>query len=438
MTRVLLGVGSNLEPREEHIRSAVDLLQEEGRISSVVLSTLSETEPVGGPPQGAYLNGVLSAETELEPTELLRHVKAVERRVGRQPGGVRWGPREVDVDILLYGGRVIQEPGLTIPHARLAARRFVLEPASEIVGDWRHPILKKTIRDLLRALPDAGDGGPRVIHTVRDMRAWVKTGLRNRFTTGFVPTMGALHEGHVSLLQAAYHENDRVCASIFVNPKQFDEAGDLERYPRVMEEDLVLCAAAGVDAVFAPSPEEMYPRGFRTSVEVEGLSDILEGAARPGHFVGVSTVVCKLLAMILPDRAYFGQKDAQQVAVVRRMVRDLAIPCAVVEMPTVREPDGLALSSRNRFLEEEARRRAAAVPGALEAAVRAWKDGVRTAEDLVAAARSVLEEAGLVIDYVALVEPDEFTPLEGDVLQGHLVLAARVDEVRLLDNVRLE
>jgi len=440
VTRILLGLGSNLEPREEHIRSALDLVQERGAVRLLKVSALRETEPVGGPPQGAYLNGAALVESDLPPRDLLALLKSVETRVGRKPGGVRWGPREVDLDILLYGDLVVQEPGLLVPHPRLTGRRFVLEPAAEIAGDMVHPVLRKTVSEMLRRLPERlGRGAPRLLTTLEDLRTWVKISLRNRFTTGFVPTMGALHEGHASLMRAAYRETDRVVVSIFVNPRQFDDPSDLDRYPRNLEEDVEVCAENGVDAVFAPSAEDMYPRGFSTRVEVEGLSSVLEGKVRPGHFAGVATVVTKLLALTLPDRAYFGQKDFQQAALVRRMVRDLGVPCAVVVMPTVRDQDGLAVSSRNRFLSEEDRRRGLSLPRSLAAATKAWEEGERDAGRILEEARRVLEaEPAVLLDYLVVADPETLKALEGEVDRAVVLVAGRVGSVRLLDNALLE
>jgi pantoate--beta-alanine ligase len=240
---------------------------------------------------------------------------------------------------------------------------------------------------------------------------------------GLVPTMGALHAGHVALLDAAGNECDFVVASIFVNPTQFGPDEDFERYPRDEDADVQVAEAAGVDLLFIPSMEEMYPPGFDTWVDVEKLGGMLEGAFRPGHFRGVATVCLKLLNIIRPQRAYFGQKDAQQVAVVKRMVRDLNVPVEIRVVSTVREPDGLAVSSRNAYLSPGERRRAVALPQALAAGQAAYRAG----QDPAAAARASMD--GLEVDYVEAVE-----------LDGRLVLeaAVRLGRTRLIDNVVLE
>ncbi len=230
---------------------------------------------------------------------------------------------------------------------------------------------------------------------------------------GFVPTMGAFHAGHLSLFEAARQENDAVVVSLFVNPAQFTAAEDLDRYPRDEERDLKLAEEAGADILFAPSVDELYPPGFQTWVDVEELGRGLEGEIRPGHFRGVATICLKLFNLVRPDRAYFGQKDAQQAAVVRRMVRDLAVPVEIRVLPTIRDDDGLALSSRNAYLSPEERERALALPRAL-----ATRDAERARELL----------AGLDVDYV---EVADFEPRV-------LAAAVRVGTTRLIDNVVLE
>jgi pantoate--beta-alanine ligase len=259
-------------------------------------------------------------------------------------------------------------------------------------------------------------------------------------TIGLVPTMGCLHEGHLSLLRAAREQCDVVVMSLFVNPTQFGEGEDLDRYPRDERRDARLAAEAGVDYVYAPPVEEVYPEGFATAVEVGGLTEVLEGdpARRgPGHFRGVTTVVAKLFNTVQPEVAYFGQKDAQQLAVIRRMVRDLDIPVRVEGLPTVREDDGLAMSSRNAYLEPPDRERAAAISRALAAAER------RAREESLAAgievARAELAAAGIEPEYVEACDPDELTPVAE--LNGRpilLAVAARVGGARLIDNVLIQ
>ena len=236
-------------------------------------------------------------------------------------------------------------------------------------------------------------------------------------TTGLVPTMGALHDGHRALLRAARTENDRVVMSLFVNPTQFAAGEDFDRYPRDERRDRRIADEEGVDEVFAPTVEQMYPAGFSTRVEVGAVGERFEGAARPGHFAGVATVVLKLLHLVVPDRAYFGQKDAQQLAVVRRMVRDLDVPVDIRAVPTVREADGLALSSRNVYLDEAQRHRAASLHRALAAGDRSLVEGE--------------------VEYFEVVDPDRFEPAEPRA--GALrVAAARFGTTRLIDNIVLE
>jgi pantoate--beta-alanine ligase len=278
----------------------------------------------------------------------------------------------------------------------------------------------------------------RTVRTVTGLRSVLAPARREGLSVGLVPTMGALHDGHLSLIRRAREECDVVVVSLFVNPAQFNERADLERYPRDERRDAELAAAAGADVLFAPSVEEVYPPGFATTVEVLGVSERLEGAARgPEHFRGVATVVTKLLCMAMPDVAYFGQKDAQQVLVIRRAASDLNLPVRIVALPTVREADGLALSSRNALLTPAQRDRALALPGALEAARALAATGERSARALLDAAREAMRPFGVEPEYLALVEPDTLEPV--DTLAGEtlLAIAARVGEVRLIDNAIL-
>ena len=277
----------------------------------------------------------------------------------------------------------------------------------------------------------------RTIRTIPELRARLRRAREAGRTVGLVPTMGAFHAGHHALMRAARQQQDEVVVSLFVNPAQFDDSADLDAYPRSEEQDAAEAAGLGVDVLFAPPVEEVYPAGFATSVTVAGLGEVLEGAERgPGHFAGVCTVVAKLLNMVQPDVAYFGQKDAQQVAVVNRMVRDLDMPVRIEVLPTVRELDGLALSSRNRRLSPADRTRALALSRGLDAARAAYEAGERDAGALCAAAAATLD--GLRPEYLAVVDPVTFAPLttlDGPAL---VAIAACVGPVRLIDNVLLE
>ena len=255
---------------------------------------------------------------------------------------------------------------------------------------------------------------------------------------GLVPTMGALHAGHLSLVRAAKESCDAVAVSIFVNPTQFGPKEDFASYPRVFEQDCHTLEAAGVDVVFAPSVEEMYPPGASTFVEVEGLSDRLDGASRPGHFRGVATVVAKLFHIFAPDVAFFGQKDAAQVAVLRRMVRDLRFAVELKVCPTMREPDGLAMSSRNRNLSEGERRQALVLYRALSAVEKRFQGGEVDSGKLIGEAQRILkEEPGVQVEYFRVVDPETLEDV-ADVSPGSLVaVAARVGSTRLIDNLLL-
>ena len=253
---------------------------------------------------------------------------------------------------------------------------------------------------------------------------------------GLVPTMGALHDGHLALLRHARAANATVVMSLFVNPAQFAAGEDLAAYPRDGERDERLAAEAGVDVLFAPSASEMYPEGFATAIEVAGLSEPLEGAARgAAHFRGVATVVAKLLNIVNPDVAYFGQKDAQQVAVIRRMARDLDMAAAIEVLPTVRAADGLALSSRNAYLDGEDRVRAAGLWHALRAAAALVEAGERERDVVAAAAEEALAREGIRAEYLAIVDPA--TIAEVDVIERPVMiaLAARIGKARLIDNI---
>ena len=277
------------------------------------------------------------------------------------------------------------------------------------------------------------------IATKAEMHAYTAAARTAGRRIGLVPTMGAFHAGHLALMRAARATCDEVVVSLFVNPAQFEEASDLAAYPRTAASDAAGAEAEGVDVLFAPSADEVYPAGFSTSVRVAGLSDVLEGAERgPGHFAGVCTVVAKLFNVVAPDVAFFGQKDAQQVAVLRRMVTDLDLPVALEIVPTVREPDGLAMSSRNVRLDAGERERAVALSRALRAAEAAIGEGERDAARLRATALAAMAPHGVEPEYLALVDPDSFQPV--DTVNGRVLVAvaARVGETRLIDNALVQ
>jgi pantoate--beta-alanine ligase len=272
-------------------------------------------------------------------------------------------------------------------------------------------------------------------HTVAEVRQAVASARARGQTIGLVPTMGALHEGHASLLRTARRETGFVILSIFVNPTQFGPTEDFARYPRPLEQDLALAEKEGVDLVFFPEVKEMYPEGFGTLVEVSGLQDVLCGASRPGHFRGVATVVLKLFHIVQPDTAYFGQKDAQQARLIQQMVRDLNVPVTISVQPIVREPDGLALSSRNVYLTPEQRRQATILYRALEEGRALVQAGERSAAAVTQRLTSLIQATpGAQVDYVAVVDGLSLQPLErlhGKVL---VALAVKFGATRLIDN----
>ncbi len=275
-----------------------------------------------------------------------------------------------------------------------------------------------------------------IARTIAEMRAALREMRTPQRSVGFVPTMGALHDGHRSLLRAAREHCDVVAASIFINPTQFGPNEDFSKYPRTFDADCSMLVDERVDILFAPAPEEMYPEGAKTVVHVAEVSSRLDGASRPGHFDGVATVVAKLFHIVQPELAFFGQKDAAQVAVLRRMVRDLNLAVELVVCPTVREADGLAMSSRNRYLSAEERRQARVLSRALREAEALAKAGESQSEKLIGAMQRIFAaEPAVKIDYLEVVNADTLLPLE-DIRAGALVaVAAYVGATRLIDNL---
>lgn len=436
MALALIALGSNLGDRAENIRQALAALSRRPDIEILRTSSLIETAPVGGPPgQNPFLNAAAVLDTRLPPEDLLSALLAVELAGGRIHSE-RWGPRTIDLDLLLYEQVVHNSDRLMIPHPRMAERLFVLEPAAEIAPEMMHPVVGHTVRQMRDQLAvKSKKSSPEVIKVAAQMQERVQALKVSGKKIGLVPTMGALHEGHLSLIRAARQRADVVVATIFVNPAQFGPREDYAKYPRTFDDDLALLAGEGCDLVFAPSNEEIYPPGFSTYVEPPAIAQPLEGVCRPGHFRGVATIVLKLFQIIPAQFACFGHKDFQQVQVIRHMVRDFNVPIEIVVCPTVRETDGLAMSSRNRYLSPAEREQALAIPRSLERADELVAGGQRQGARIAAEMRGVLNAAGIErIDYVALADPEsleERKRIEGATIA---LVAAYVGTTRLIDN----
>jgi pantoate--beta-alanine ligase len=275
----------------------------------------------------------------------------------------------------------------------------------------------------------------RLVKSVKAMKKLSEVSRKKGASIGFVPTMGYLHDGHLSLVRKAREQNDLVVVSIFINPTQFGPKEDLKKYPRDMKRDLELLSEQKVDAVFCPSVGEMYPEGHGTYVEVKGLSDKLCGASRPGHFKGVATVVAKLFNIVNPDAAYFGEKDFQQLVIIKKMVADLNMDVRIVSMPTVREPDGLAMSSRNSYLSKEERSRATAIFRSLKLAKTLAGSGIRSAVKIKSMMAKLMKASKLKIDYISISDPqtlEEKKAVSGKTL---VAVAAYAGKTRLIDNI---
>lgn len=429
MELVYVALGSNVGDREAHLQRALDGLRATPGVEVRRRSSWMETEFVGdGPAQGRFLNGVAELATSLSPAALHGVLQALEIAAGRPADHLRNHPRELDLDVIFFGERRVDTRDLVVPHPRWRERAFVTEPLRELGVD----ISERASGEGVALLTDADAVGARVA-------SWLEGGCR----IGLVPTMGSLHAGHKSLMERARAECDRVLATVFVNPLQFGAGEDFDAYPRDLDGDVEVCRQARVDAVFAPSSAAMYGDGFCSEVGVGREAEGMEGLQRAGHFGGVATVVARLFALAQPHRAYFGEKDAQQVAVIRRMARDLGFPVEVVPCPVVREPDGLALSSRNVYLSGDDRLAATVIVRALREARAQFRGGLRDRDALVARARAVLDsEPRCEVDYVELRREPDLLPLPaGPVDGGRILAAARFvggeRPVRLLDNLSL-
>lgn len=275
-----------------------------------------------------------------------------------------------------------------------------------------------------------------LVHTLQEMQALSQNWQQDK-TIGFVPTMGFLHEGHLSLVEASTLQCDTTIVSIFINPSQFGANEDLSSYPRNMERDLQLLSSYKVDYVFIPTAEDIYPQPYRTWVNVEGISEVLCGASRPGHFRGVATVVLKLVNLVNPDLMFMGEKDFQQVAVLKTMLSDLNLHCKIVPCPIIREADGLAMSSRNTYLIGETRQQALCLSKAIHKAKQLYSQGIRDTKILLQAASKIIVDHNAEIDYIQFVHPDTLLPVEIADADTRMILAVKVGKTRLIDNAQL-
>ena len=425
---VYLALGANLGDRRGNIAVALERLGAVPGIRVAKVSELQETEPVDAPGTPRFLNGVVALEVTLPAPGLLAICQQLERDAGRDEQAPRNAPRPLDLDILLYGDETIDTCDLMVPHPRMFGRSFVMEPLGELL-------------DVSALQPPAR---PRVIYQSPEFSACCTGWLQGGCVTGLVPTMGALHDGHLELVRTARQECDRVAVTIFVNPLQFGSAEDIDSYPSTLDSDLAKLREIDVDVVFVPNLDEVYPDGFCTKVTTGDEAKAMESESRPSHFEGVTTVVAKLFGLARPSRAYFGQKDAQQVAVLSRMVRDLDYSLEMRVCPIVRESDGLAMSSRNIHLDSEDRSAAAVLHRALRAACDCFSAGDRDADSILATARAVMDaEPRVRLDYLALRSEADLAPLPaGPVMSGRVLIAAylgdpETKETRLIDNMLL-
>jgi len=438
---VTIALGANLGERRATLEAALNALRALPGFEVGAVSRWHETEPVGGPPeQPRYLNGVLLGRTSLSAHELLRALQAIELCFGRERS-VPNGPRTLDLDLIHFGELRCAEAELELPHPRSEERLFVLEPLLELAPERILPLSGQTVAVRVahlraRATPRGAGAliacsSPQAAQPI--LAQWRAQGLR----IGFVPTMGALHEGHLALVRRARQNADRVVVSIFVNPLQFDDPRDLERYPRDFANDTRLLESAGASLAFTGTLEQFFPpaQGGVRRIDPGPCAQGLEGALRPGHFEGVATIVDRLFAIVEPHEATFGQKDFQQTLVVRDLARRRGAPRICVA-PTVREPEGLAMSSRNVFLKPDERRRALAIHAALRGAHALYASGVRDAGTLGAFLRGALSKEQLEIQYATVRDPEVWTPEEpkGELANAVALIAVKLGSVRLIDN----
>lgn len=442
--RCYIGLGSNLGDSASTLDSAVEAIRAIQGLRDFQISSLYQSKPHGPQDQPDYINAVASFTIDLAPEALLDALQAIENSHGRVRKGAQWTARTLDLDILLYGNHRINTDRLTVPHAWMKQREFVLYPLSEIAPNLSLPdgsVLRECLarldRNNLQRLPQTKPSEMRVITRIAELHEAIADYKQQDERVGFVPTMGNLHAGHLDLVDKAMAQSDRVVVSIFVNPTQFDRSDDLVAYPRTMNEDLAQLARLGVDLVFSPEPAEMYPHGgLVTEVDVPAISHLLEGESRPGHFKGVATVVCKLFNIVMPDVAVFGQKDFQQLALIKQMVTDLDMPIEIIGAPTVRESNGLAMSSRNNRLSTEQLRIAPLlyqVLKQLEAQLRQGDFNLLAQQD----AMQALAESGFKPDYIKVCSATTLLPANESDQDVVILAAAYLGDIRLIDNLQV-
>lgn len=440
-----IGLGGNVGEPERSFKRALNLLERDGEVFVLRRSTWHETDAVGPRAQASYTNGAVLVESPLAPAELLAHLHRVEAHLGRdRENEERFGPRVVDLDILFgreSGGAALtlRTPDLVLPHPRMEERPFVLAPLAEIAPDH---VLARSGRTVAEQLARVRDGGGLLaLESVEEARAWCAASRSAGGSLGFVATMGALHEGHLELVRRAAAENDRVCVSVFVNPLQFNDPTDLERYPRDFAGDARMLAGAGCSMVFTGTLEQFFPEGIDGARVTAGTAAIgLEGEFRPGHFDGVATIVRRLFEVTTPTRSYFGAKDFQQCLIVQEVAAAMgeAGP-EIVRCPIVRSPRGLALSSRNALLSEQGLEDALVLSRALTKARTAWRKGLRDAEALTELLHAELDVPEIELEYAEVRDPEAWTAeAPSGLMERAVALAAgKVAGVRLLDNMEL-
>jgi pantoate--beta-alanine ligase len=431
MSRAYIALGSNISPKRYYIDSAVKEISEERDITLEKRSSIYDTFPEGGLPSERFLNNVIGIETSLKPRELLSKLLEIEKKLGRERGGKN-KPRTIDLDLLLYGKAILKNKDLAIPHPRMHERNFVMFGINEIAPEIIHPVLKKSIRAIYSKRE------MKIIKDPKEAYDYIISLKQKGKRIGFIPTMGYLHDGHLSLIRKARRENDVIVISIFVNPTQFGPREDYKRYPRSLQRDKLLAKKAGVDIIFYPSVRSMYASGHSTFVNVENISENLCGRYRPGHFRGVATVVAKLFSIVPSDNAYFGQKDAQQVFLIKRMARDLNVHVKIKMLPIIREKNGIAMSSRNAYLSKKHRREAPVLFKSLLLAKDLIKKGERKADEIIKSMKALIKyESSAKIQYISIVDTEDLKDLKN--LKGKVLIAiaAYFGKTRLIDNIIL-